>query len=1444
MISSLTSAWCVLLLSRWSAAYMSAGGGSGAGGGSSAVELIILTDRIEPTSALLDSVCANTQSDLVFHVVVPDPREELAASILPESCQDSRLKVYTESSIVNSIRDLGLPLTWEIEVPETSYTVQVAAWDHGAKHNSVFNCLRFYLALLPEFEQLEQIIFMDDDVVLRGDIAKLWNYPQTKAISAGCLNWIWNGCGRMEASLNYSYVDVPYFGFGSMTGARTYVDNVTCQSPDEHECAPPGFFGSLAEASLNIRQRGDRPILTVDTLRSKRAWNFGLNKFNLTAWRQANLTEVYFQWIDANARYGWFPTSSLAYGLGIPFLALADDMVCIDDDLPILHGLGFVEADDLMRSAEVADRGIDTYYALHWNGDRKPWLWESAIDEYADYYLQHAPSIKDTYQHKREQLALAAEVRKQAKTNSFVVWTAPRSGSEWFMSILDRHPNICASGETQSSGRGWPREALLLREATEWADVCQPKAVCHWSITARLLESLLQETEREGQMPEICYATEVEAANYSHFGSHLSTMCELLNRAIIIASAETGTNVPASGPGKVAYWHQRVMQAAFHYFVAHILNSDKPGDDIVAQLYPQDPMAEQDPPAVNEADLDTPNGILSPDDRLLEAQFAKEVRLPCSCPLHTTVTGLKVMGGWLRPPRQSPDNDAGQLSPSSGYNLTGVISQIGSKVLILDRMNLVSSYISLRIGQTLGSFHCAGKKCKYDVRVNVQVDRLVQFLKQTIAQRVARNAMLESMDVEVLHVEYESCVAEPRDCFDRVLDFLDVERNDAILDGLLSTIEGVSLTRDTRSLRERVNNFDSVATGLIKAGFGHFLSIGQPGSEAAIPRSTSVGGVTTEDRDNTETKQANDVAKPKTHIALLSDRAYAIAATLKSVCLHASDVESLAFHIVLPNDETDPAWDVKDVLDPCTGATFNLRSMASVEAEVKEKLSGEGAVWTSWGEDEETKPPAKLLVYATDRDAKHTSPFNLARFYLPLLSDFDTVERIILLDDDVLVQGDILVADATAWRESHATVVAGCQNWGIEKVQKRDDKGKVSFVDEKVSSVLMNVFETTYLGFNGVPRGAPFTKALCASETDTHCMPPTFMPNLAQAFDEVACKVDKCHNTTPDQLGALLQNEPAWNWGLTAINVPQWRDNNLTVAYHEWVETAERRALFPRGSLSHGLGIGIMALLGRVQCWESTLNSENPEQSPDISVLQGLGFVAPAELEHLGINIDTAFALHFNGELKPWTDKSQFKEIWEGYSAASYLDNPDEEVVLEETADSSFRRRKLVEKHTAQSERRELGGHMSGHKKGHHSKKADDIYVKNLYVKNFYVNKMKKKPPRMPLPTGAPSGDIVPGSTLGPSPYLPSVPTQFIEGEEPFPTPGMPTMAPTMGPDHPPKPKDTLSPYEKKEVKKMIKKAFKKEEKQEKKHKYKHYKNVRMSDNDSADHKKTKKNMN
>ncbi|KAJ8599022.1 hypothetical protein CTAYLR_007697 [Chrysophaeum taylorii] len=376
-----------------------------------------MTDRIASSSAVLASACVNTGAPLRFHLVVPDSEvAEARAKIMPAKCAGAEWRLLAESAVVQSIRDFGLAITWEIEVPRTKLSVHVPPWDHSTKHNSVFNCLRFYLPRLPEFADLESIIFMDDDIIVQGDLARLWAFPLEKPLTAGCLNWIWNSCARMEAFLDLSYAEVPYLGFGALPrGEEGSVANLTCASDDQRECAPAGFFTSLAETSAAIQ--GCR--LDIEWLRSKRAWNFGLNKFNLTAWRAANVTERYVAWIMANKEFGWFPTTSLGYGLGIAFLTLADDVICTDDvGMSVLHGLGFVEPDDLNLSGIPLDT-IGEFYSLHWNGDRKPYSPTDAIPEYTDYFLVHTPTIRKSGDEAHRRFAAYVSLRVAELTQSF-----------------------------------------------------------------------------------------------------------------------------------------------------------------------------------------------------------------------------------------------------------------------------------------------------------------------------------------------------------------------------------------------------------------------------------------------------------------------------------------------------------------------------------------------------------------------------------------------------------------------------------------------------------------------------------------------------------------------------------------------------------------------------------------------------------------------------------------------------------------------------------------------------------------------------------------------------------------------------------------------------------------------------------------------------------------
>ncbi|KAJ8600110.1 hypothetical protein CTAYLR_003470 [Chrysophaeum taylorii] len=755
------------------------------------VEVVLLTDRIAP-SAVLASICVNTDAALRFHLVVPDELAEAPAHLVPPQCAGAAWRVLAESAVVQSIRESGLKLSWELAVPLSNLSVRVAAWDQSPKHNSVFNCLRFYLPRLPEFEDIDSIIFVDDDVVVQGDVARLWEYPLDKSLTAGCLNWIWNSrCGRMESSTNMSYVQVPYFGFGALPkgGGGSTLD-LECTSDDQKECAPPGFFASLAERSAAIHGT----TLTVDALRTKRAWNFGLNKFNMTAWRATNVTERYLEWIEANGELGWFQPTSLGYGLGIPFLTLADDVVCTDDPaagMPVLHGLGFVEPDDL-EVANVPLDSIETYYALHWNGDRKPYSEIDAIPEYANYFLAHAADIKNATSRRRPP--------GTSVVGNFVVWTEPRSGSEWFMNVIDQHTNVCASGEAHSTGRGWPREALLpsrlLRDDDNVLELCQPKAVCHWGVTSRLLANLLSTHGLSACDDSILPTTT------SSYGAHLATLCAILERAAPEASVvDDGWDL------------DQVMRESFRVFIAEVLGSPSspPLSRRRRQLQQQQQqvlVARRPPPPLKESRA-----------------------MPCSCPPGTTMTGTKIMNGWL---------DAEHPQKYDINFVANILDDLGSKIVVLDRNNLFGAYVSLRVAELTRKFHCRGSSCRHEGRVRVDIDRLLEFIRHTLRHREKRDALLGSKKTrfEVLRIQYEFCVENKPACFRKVLGFLAVDNNDRVLETLLASDV---TSRDVRTAVERVSNFDAVARALVEAGMGHYLTLDELASVANS--STTTRGV-------------------------------------------------------------------------------------------------------------------------------------------------------------------------------------------------------------------------------------------------------------------------------------------------------------------------------------------------------------------------------------------------------------------------------------------------------------------------------------------------------------------------------------------------------------------------------------------------------------------------
>eukprot|EP00897_Mesotaenium_endlicherianum_P000961 jgi/Mesen1/10866/ME000093S10381 len=196
------------------------------------------------------------------------------------------------------------------------------------KYMSILNHLRFYL---PEiFPELDKVLFMDDDVVVQRDLSPLWELPMN-----GKVNLAVETCGKV------------FHRF------RTYLN----------------FSSELIAGKFDPEACG---------------WAFGLNMFDLNAWRRGNFTEAYHYWQRQNENRTLWKLGTLPAGL-LTFYNATEPL----DRSWLLIGLGSTASVDLDAIPRAA--------VLHYNGHAKPWS-ELAIARYQRFWGQYVPYDSEVLQ--------------------------------------------------------------------------------------------------------------------------------------------------------------------------------------------------------------------------------------------------------------------------------------------------------------------------------------------------------------------------------------------------------------------------------------------------------------------------------------------------------------------------------------------------------------------------------------------------------------------------------------------------------------------------------------------------------------------------------------------------------------------------------------------------------------------------------------------------------------------------------------------------------------------------------------------------------------------------------------------------------------------------------------------------------------------------------------
>ncbi|RWR77241.1 putative galacturonosyltransferase 14 [Cinnamomum micranthum f. kanehirae] len=180
------------------------------------------------------------------------------------------------------------------------------------KYISILNHLRIYLPEL--FPNLDKVVFLDDDVVIQRDLSPLWD------------------------------IDLE----GKVNGAVE-----TCRGKDEW------VMSKCFKNYFNF----SNPLIAKSLNSDECAWAYGMNIFDLRAWRKTNIRDIYHHWLKENLN-----SNLTLWKLGtLPpaLIAFRGNVRPIDPSWHML-GLGYQNKTDVENVRKAA--------VIHYNGQSKPWL--------------------------------------------------------------------------------------------------------------------------------------------------------------------------------------------------------------------------------------------------------------------------------------------------------------------------------------------------------------------------------------------------------------------------------------------------------------------------------------------------------------------------------------------------------------------------------------------------------------------------------------------------------------------------------------------------------------------------------------------------------------------------------------------------------------------------------------------------------------------------------------------------------------------------------------------------------------------------------------------------------------------------------------------------------------------------------------------------------------
>uniref|UniRef100_A0A7N0ZYI5 Hexosyltransferase n=1 Tax=Kalanchoe fedtschenkoi TaxID=63787 RepID=A0A7N0ZYI5_KALFE len=298
----------------------------------------IFSDNVIAASVVVNSAVKNSKEPWkhVFHVVTDKMnlgamqvmfkmREYKGDHVEVKAVEDYKFLNSSYAPVLRQLESANLQRFYFENKLENATKDTTNMKFRNPKYLSMLNHLRFYL---PEmYPKLHRILFLDDDVVVQRDLTGLWEIDMDGKVN-----------GAVETC------------FGSFHRYAQYMN----------------FSHPLIKEKFNPKACG---------------WAYGMNFFDLDAWRKEKCTEQYHYWQNLNENRTLWKLGTLPPGL-ITFYSTTKPL---EKSWHVL-GLGYnpsISLDEIEHAAVV-----------HFNGNMKPWLdiamsqFRPLWTKYVDYEME------------------------------------------------------------------------------------------------------------------------------------------------------------------------------------------------------------------------------------------------------------------------------------------------------------------------------------------------------------------------------------------------------------------------------------------------------------------------------------------------------------------------------------------------------------------------------------------------------------------------------------------------------------------------------------------------------------------------------------------------------------------------------------------------------------------------------------------------------------------------------------------------------------------------------------------------------------------------------------------------------------------------------------------------------------------------------------------------